>query len=247
MNLIIFGPPGAGKGTQSNNIINNFDLKQVSTGDLLRSEIKIQTDLGKKIESIINNGELVSDDVVNTLIRKIISDPKNFNRLIFDGYPRTISQVYSLEKLLKEFNQKISIVFNLNVDKDIVSKRANGRVICTRCFRIFNVYLNPPNSKNHKCEKKYLEKRTDDNSKTILNRYETYVAKTKPILDYYNKKGLFLEIDGNQKILEIYGKIKGILENIRDWHYVCFLYKFPWKNLTSLIYGSYSRYQYPSK
>ena len=247
MNLIIFGPPGAGKGTQSNNIINNFDLKQVSTGDLLRNEIKIQTDLGKKIESIINNGQLVSDDIVNTLIRKIILDPKNFNRLIFDGYPRTISQVYSLEKLLEEFNQKISIVFNLSIDKDIVSKRANGRVICTRCFGIFNVYLNPPNSKNHKCEKKYLEKRTDDNSKTILNRYETYVAKTKPILDYYNNKGLLFEIDGNQKIVEIYGKIKGILENIRDWHYVYFLYKFPWKNLTSLIYGSYSRYQYPSK
>jgi len=247
MNLIIFGPPGAGKGTQSKNIINNFDLKQVSTGDLLRSEIKIQTDLGKKIESIINNGEYVSDDVVNRLIRKIISDTKNFNRLIFDGYPRTISQVYSLEKLLKEFNQKISIVFNLNVDKDIVSKRINGRVICTRCFRIFNVYFDPPNSKNHKCEKKYLEKRIDDNSKTILNRYEIYVAKTKPILDYYNKRGLLLEIDGNQKIVEIYVKIKGILENIRDWHYVCFLYKFPWKNLTSLIYGPYSRYQYPSK
>ena len=227
MNLIIFGPPGAGKGTQSNNIINNFDLKQVSTGNLLRSEIKIQTDLGKKIESTINNGELVSDDVVNTLIIKIISDPKNFNRLIFDGYPRTISQLYSLEKLLQEFNQKISIVFNLNVDKDNVSKRVNGRVICTRCFRIFNLYLNPPNPKNHKCEKKYLEKRTDDNSKTILIRYETYVTKTKPILDYYNKKGILLEIDGNQKIVEIYDKIKGILENISDWHYVCFLYKFP--------------------
>ncbi len=216
MNLVIYGPPGAGKGTQSNNIINNFDLKQVSTGDLLRSEIKIQTDLGKKIESIMNKGEFVSDDVVNTLIRKIISDPKNFNRLIFDGYPRTISQVYILEKLLKEFNQKISIVFNLNVDKDIVSKRVNGRVICTRCFRIFNVYLNSPNSKNHRCEEKYLEKRTDDNSKTILNRYETYVAKTKPILDYYNKRGLLLEIYGSQKIVEIYSKIKGILENIRD-------------------------------
>jgi len=247
MNLIIFGPPGAGKGTQSNNIINDFDLKQVSTGDLLRSEIKIQTDLGKNIESIINNGEFVPDDVVNTLIRKIISDPKNFNRLIFDGYPRTISQVYSLERLLKEFNQKILIVFNLNVEKDVVSKRVNGRVICTRCFRVFNVYFNPPNSKNHKCEKKYLEKRIDDTLKTILNRYETYVAKTKPILDYYNKKGLLLEIDGNQKISEIYDKIKGILENIRHWHYVCFLYKFPWKNLTSLIYGSYSRYQYSSK
>ena len=216
MNIIIFGPPGAGKGTQSNNIINNFDLKQVSTGDLLRSEIKNQTDLGKKIESIINNGELVSDNIVNTLIRKIISDPKSFNRVIFDGYPRTISQVYSLEKLLKEFNQKISIVFSLNIDKDIVSKRANGRVICTRCFRIFNVYLNPSNSKNHKCEKKYLEKRTDDNAKTILNRYDTYVVKTRPILDYYNKRELLHEIDGNQRIVVVYDKIKGILENIKD-------------------------------
>jgi adenylate kinase len=216
MNLIIFGPPGAGKGTQSNNIVNDFDLKQVSTGDLLRSEIKIKTDLGRKIESTINNGEFVTDDVVNTLIRKIISDPKNFDRLIFDGYPRNIFQVYSLEKLLKEFNQKISIVLNLYLDKDILSKRAKGRIICTRCFRIFNIYLNPPNLKNHKCEKKYLEKRTDDNTQTILNRYETYVRKTKPILDYYNKKGLLIEIDGNQKIVEIYGKIKGILENIRD-------------------------------
>jgi adenylate kinase len=216
MNLIIFGPPGAGKGTQSNNIINNFDLKQISTGDLLRNEIKIQTELGKKIESIINSGELVSDDVVNILVRKIFLDTKNFNRLIFDGYPRTISQVYSLENLLKEFNQKISIVFNLYVDKDIVSKRVNGRVICTKCFTIFNVYFEVPNSKNHKCEKKYLEKRIDDSSKTILNRYETYVIKTKPILDYYNKKGLLIEIDGNQKIDEIYDKIKGILENIRD-------------------------------
>ena len=247
MNLIIFGPPGAGKGTQSNNIINNFDLKQVSTGDLLRNEIKIQTDLGKKIESIINNGKLVSDNVVNTLIRKILSDPKNFNRLIFDGYPRTIFQVNSLEKLLEEFNQKISIVFNLYVEKDIVSKRVNGRVICTKCFKIFNLYLDPPNSKNHKCEKKYLEKRTDDNAKTILNRYDTYVVKTRPILDYYNKRELLHEIDGNQRIVVVYDKIKGILENIKDWHYVYFLYKFRWKNLTSLNYGSYSRYQYPSK
>ena len=216
MNLIMFGSPGAGKGTQSKNIVNNFNLKQVSTGDLLRNEIRLKTNLGKKIETIINNGELVSDDVVNVLIEKIISDPNNFNRLIFDGYPRTISQVYTLEKLLKEFNQKISIVFNLNVDKDVVSKRVNGRLICTRCFGIFNVYFNPPDSKNHKCEKKYLEKRSDDNSKIILNRYETYIVKTKPIISYYNKKGLLLEIDGNQKNVEIYAKIKGILENIRD-------------------------------
>ena len=215
MNLIIFGPPGAGKGTQSNNIVGGFDLKQVSTGDLLRSEIKIQTDLGKKIESIINNGELVSDDVVNTLIRKIISDPKNFNRLIFDGYQRKISQIYSLEKILKKFKQKISIVLSLSVDKDIISKRVNGRIICSKCSRIFNVYFNPANSENHECDKKYLEKRTDDNYKTILNRFETYVTKTNPILDYYKKRESLCEIDGNQKIDEIYSKIRDILENIR--------------------------------
>ena len=215
MNLIIFGPPGAGKGTQSNNIVNDFDLKQVSTGDLLRNEIKLQTNLGKKIESKINGGELVSDEVVNLLIEKIISDSNNFNRLIFDGYPRTISQIYSLENLLKKFNQKISLVLSLNVDKDIISKRINGRIICAKCFRIFNVFFNPPNLKNHDCEKKYLKKRADDNSKIILNRFETYITKTKPILDYYKKRGSLHEIDGNQNIDEIYNKIRGILMNIR--------------------------------
>ena len=216
MNVIMFGPPGAGKGTQSRNIVNDFDLKQVSTGDLLRNEIKFQTDLGKKIESIINKGELVSDDIVNTLIEKIISDPNNFNRLIFDGYPRTISQVHSLKKILKKFNQEISIVLSLTVDKDTISKRINGRIICAKCFKIFNVYFNPANSKNHECDKKYLTKRTDDNIKTILNRFETYVTKTKPILDYYKKNGSFYEINSNQKIEEICSKIKGILENIID-------------------------------
>ena len=216
MNLIIFGPPGAGKGTQSNNIVNDFDLKQVSTGDLLRNEIKLKTDQGKNIESIINNGELVPDNVVNVLIEKIISDPNNFNRLIFDGYPRTISQIYTLERILKKFDQKISKVFSLNVDKDIISKRINGRIICAKCFKIFNVYFNPPNSENHECDKKYLKKRVDDNSKTILGRFETYVIKTSPILDYYKKKGSLCEIDGNQKIDEIYNKIRSILVNIRD-------------------------------
>ena len=216
MNLILFGPPGAGKGTQASKLASNFKLKQVSTGDLLRNEIKFNKELGIEIESIISQGHLAPDKIVNSLLEKVISDPQNFNRLIFDGYPRNISQIYSLEKILKKFNQKISIVLSLNVDKDIISKRINGRIICAKCFRIFNVYFNLPNSKNHDCGKKYLKKRNDDHSKTILNRFETYVTKTNPILDYYKKEESLCEIDGNQNIDEIYNKIKGILANIRD-------------------------------
>ena len=119
MNIIIFGPPGGGKGTQSNNIVNDFDLKQISTGSLLRNEIKLQTELGKKVESQIIAGELVSDKIVNMLIEKIIFGSKNFNKIIFDGYPRTLQQAQVLDKLLEKFNQKISIVLNLNVDKNI--------------------------------------------------------------------------------------------------------------------------------
>ena len=129
MNIIVFGPPGAGKGTQSNNIINDFNLKQISTGDLFRKEIKFQTYLGKKIETLINNGELVPDDIVNELIEKIISNSSNFNKLLFDGYPRTLSQVYSLEKVLNKFSQKISVVFSLNVDQDVIVKRWDSEKI----------------------------------------------------------------------------------------------------------------------
>ena len=216
MNVIIFGPPGAGKGTQSNNIIKDLDLKQVSTGDLLRNEIKNQTKLENTIDSLIKNGELVPDEIINMLIEKIISDPQNFNRLIFDGYPRTLSQAKILDKLLKKFKQKISIAVSLKVDKHIVLKRINGRITCSKCFMIFNEYFDPPNSKNHHCEKKYLKRRTDDNSKTFLNRFDTYIVKTRPVLNYYKKKGTLFEIDGNDKIVEIYNKIKGILRDIRD-------------------------------
>jgi len=185
VNVIIFGPPGAGKGTQSQNIVEKFNLYQVSTGDLLRNEVKNQTDIGKDIENIISKGDFATDEIVNELIKNVIFDPSKKNKLIFDGYPRSLSQAENLDILLNKSDQKIDFIFFLNVKKNTILKRIEKR--------------------------KILEKRADDNSSTILKRYDTYMETTKPVLDFYSKKSNFYEIDGDDKIDQISSKIEQIL------------------------------------
>ena len=155
MNIILFGPPGAGKGTQADNIVKNFNLYKISTGDLLREEIKKSTDLGKKIKTKIDQGLLVSDDIMNSLIIKILSRKKNINGLIFDGYPRNLNQAKSLDSLIKKYNQKISYALSLNVDKETIIKRVLGRLICTKCGLTFNKYFNPPKKEKYNCRLNY--------------------------------------------------------------------------------------------
>ena len=185
MNVIIFGPPGAGKGTQSQNIVKKFKLFQISTGDLLRSEIKNKTSIGKEIEEIISKGDFATDDIVNKLIKNVIFDPQKKNNLIFDGYPRSLSQAKNLDLLLESSNQKIDYIFFLNVNKDIIIKRIEKR--------------------------KILEKRSDDDLNIILKRYDTYMDTTRPVLDFYSKNPNFYEIDGGEEISIISGKIEQIL------------------------------------
>ena len=214
MNIILFGPPGAGKGTQADNIVSFFKLHKVSTGDLLRFETSKKTNLGNKIKSLIEKGSFVSDEIINDLIEKILSDKKYYNRLIFDGYPRNLDQAMNLDLLIKKYNQKISCVISLNVKKELVVKRILGRQTCSKCGLIFNQYFKPSSSKNHSCESKYLVKRSDDNNDTIASRYETYLKETAPILDFYQKQNLLHEINGTVEIDQIFNEIQGILASL---------------------------------
>ena len=212
MNIIIFGPPGAGKGTQAQNIVNKYNLHQVSTGDLLRNEIKSKTEIGKKIEKIIDHGDFVTDDIVNNLLNKLITNSSYRNRIIFDGYPRNINQAKNLEIMLNQDNQSINFILFLNVSRKIVEKRILGRIICEKCNKTLNEYSDKEEIENHECGKNYLKKRKDDNQESIITRYDEYVKKTKPVLDFYSARTYFYEIDGNQKIQAITDKIEDFLK-----------------------------------
>ena len=213
MNIILFGPPGAGKGTQSQNIVKKFKLHQLSTGDLLRNEIKNKTEIGKKIEQIISQGDFVSDVIVNKLLKNFITNPLYRNRIIFDGYPRNITQAENLEVMLNGDNQSINFILFLKVNREIIEKRILGRITCEKCNKTFNEFFDKKEDiENHECEKKYLKKRKDDNRETIITRYEEYMQKTKPVLDFYSSRTYFYEIDGSQKIQVITNKIEDILK-----------------------------------
>ncbi|NMN67921.1 adenylate kinase [Candidatus Pelagibacter ubique] len=186
MNIILFGPPGAGKGTQSKYLVKKLNCFQISTGDMLRDEIEKDSEIGKKITDNMNEGKFVNDDIVNNLIKNILFDPLKKDKLIFDGYPRSLSQAKNLDLLLESSKQKIDFIFFLNVNKDTIIKRIEKR--------------------------KILERRSDDNTNTILKRYDTYMQTTSPVLDFYSKNPNFYEIDGTLEIDKITSKINDILK-----------------------------------
>ncbi len=191
MNIVIFGPPGAGKGTQSKFIANKFNLYQLSTGDLLREEIKNKTKLGSEISSIINSGELVSDNIVSNLIEKFVSNDNYKNKIIFDGYPRTLTQAKDLDNILKKYNQKIDIVLKLSVSLETVKKRI--------------------------LERQTQEQRADDNEEIAIKRYKTYEKSSEPVLDYYKQSNLLKIVNGEAVISEINSEISGLIDTIKGW------------------------------
>jgi len=211
VNIILFGPPGAGKGTQAQFIVQKHNYFQLSTGDLLREEIKAKTHLGTEIEKLISNGKFASDEIVNSLLRQSITNLKFRDRIIFDGYPRNIDQAKNLELILNEFNQKIGHVIFLNVSKDIIEKRIMGRMTCDKCNMTLNEFFNKEQIELHPCGKEFLQKRKDDNIDVVVGRYDTYMKTTKPVLDFYSKNVNFTEIDGAAEIELITNKINDVL------------------------------------
>tara|TARA_B100000767_G_C19504854_1_gene425853 strand:+ start:50 stop:691 length:642 start_codon:yes stop_codon:yes gene_type:complete len=211
VNIILFGPPGAGKGTQAQFIVQKYNYFQLSMGDLLRDEVKTKTPLGAKIEKLISNGKFASDEIVNSLLKQCLNNLKFRDRIIFDGYPRNIEQAKNLEILLGRFDQTISHIILLNVSKDIIKKRIMGRMTCDKCNMTLNEFFNKEQIELHPCGKEFLKKRKDDNLDVVLARYETYMKTTKPVLDFYSKNANFTEIDGAAEIEQITNKINAVL------------------------------------
>ena len=207
----MLGSPGAGKGTQAQNIVNKFNLNQISTGDLLRNEIKNKTDIGREIEKIISKGDLATDEIVDRLLKKVVISANIRNNIIFDGYPRNLNQAENLELILNSDNQSINYILFLKVPRDIIEKRILERITCEICNKSYNEFIDKKEIANHKCGSKYLIKRKDDNNEAVINRYDEYMKKTKLVLDYYSSRNNFYEIDGSDEIEVISSKIEQIL------------------------------------
>lgn len=215
INVILLAPPASGKGTQANLLKEKVNLVHLSTGDLLRNAVKKNDEFGKKLNEIMSSGSLVSDDIVMELLNKNILENKDGNGFIFDGFPRTVNQAEKLDNLLSGLDMKLNYVFLLDVDYDILVKRITGRLTCSNCGKIYNIYnedMSP--SVENICDvcSSNLTKRADDNEESFKIRYQEYLDKTYPLIEYYKNKGNLIEIDSSGNIDDIFKEILSFIE-----------------------------------
>lgn len=214
MKLVILGPPGAGKGTQAEFIINKYNIPHISTGDIFRENIKNNTDLGKEAKSYMDKGLLVPDEVVIKIVQERISRDDCKDGFLLDGFPRTVTQAVSLDAQLDKLNTKLDKVINIDVDQSILVDRAVGRRICKTCGATYHVKYNPPKVEGV-CDKDNtpLIQRDDDVKETVENRIKVYLDQTVPLLDYYVAQELLVNVDGSKDIKKVSEEIVKGLEN----------------------------------
>ena len=215
MNLLIIGAPGAGKGTMSELILNNYHLVHVSTGDMLRAAVKAGTPVGLKAQEYMNKGALVPDEVIHDIIVERLSQDDIEAGFLFDGYPRTKAQAEDLDLILKELNKKIDCVINMNIDDEVLIKRITGRRLCPVCGEIFNIYFKAPEKEGicDKCGAELIQ-RKDDNLDSLKVRLEEYHKNTQAVIEYYEKAGIVKDVNSDQSREEVFNEIKTVLEGL---------------------------------
>ena len=208
MNIVLFGAPGAGKGTQAKELIKKYEIPQISTGDILREAIANKTPLGLEAKKLMDGGNLVSDDIVNGLVEARLQEADCEKGFILDGFPRTVAQAEALDKILEKFNKRIEKVIALDVSDDEIIERITGRRVSKKTGKIYHIKYNPPVDE----KEEDLEQRADDNKETVMKRLEVYNKQTAPVLEYYKKQNKVYTVDGAKKLEEITKDIIDILE-----------------------------------
>ncbi len=213
MFLIIMGPPGSGKGTQAKLLAEKYQISHISSGDIFRQAMEINDELGKELQLAINKGQLVPDELTNKIVERRLLKDDCHKGFILDGYPRTIGQADALGLLLDKLGCELTKVINLDVDSNIIIGRLKKRLLCKQCGASFNLITNPPRNEGF-CDscKAYLSVREDDNDKTVVDRINIYEEKTKPLIEYYNKKKILCNIKGDVDVKDATKAILACIE-----------------------------------
>lgn len=214
-NIIFIAPPAAGKGTQSTLIEQAYNLPHISTGDILREVSQEDSEMGSYIREVLSTGMLVKDDIMYSLLEKRLSKEDCQNGYILDGFPRNVEQAVKYDEILERLKQKLGYVIVLDIDEKLLEKRITGRRICENCGAVYNLNTKEEQplqeSTCDKCQGR-LKQRNDDNIESFKNRYQIYVEKTQPLLDYYKKKGVLYVVNGNSSVEEIHQQIVSVLK-----------------------------------